>query len=104
MNDPILNRFGVYLHRVLLFAFLWLLAFLALGYKAFDGAARTWRDWWDLFTVLTGSNCPSATLHTLEFIAGVSILPVILIFWIISWWWRGQGMDSLRVKSGLVDK
>jgi hypothetical protein len=103
-NDPVLNRFSVYLHRTLIFIFLWLLVFCAISYKAIDGASMTLRDWWELFVAVTGPNCPPALTHPMAFIAIVSMLPVAMIFLLVGGWWRRQGLASLRAQSGSVER
>jgi len=94
-NDPILNHFSVYLHRTVIFLFLWIVAVVALLY-VIAGDHMTLSDWWQLFCEVTSPNCSPATLHSLELVAIISVVPVILIYWITGSWWRGRGIEALR--------
>jgi len=104
MHDPILIRLGVFFHRCIIFFFLWLVSLGTLCYLAFDGANRSLRDWWDLFSIVTGPDCPPQVWHLLEFLGVIAALPVIMIFIVLSAWWKRQGLASLRAQSGIVEK
>lgn len=96
MSDPIVNRFVVFVNRMVLFVVLWTCAFCAFCYFTFGGAKTTPKDWWALLTLVMGPDCPPTLLHWLILIAALSAAPVILIFWTIASWWRGQGIASLQ--------